>query len=130
MIFQDESMTELRMKCKYLLLYVSHSKIQTLPMILERIGNLINEMSTTKYKDKNFKSRVEAQIKIIKDKIEPKRFDLPDLINRIVEKENVFVRGPSSMNSDLAFSSSPTVSSYESNDSSKNIRGLREYNSV
>jgi t-SNARE complex subunit (syntaxin) len=58
-----------------------------MPELLNKINNMISFLGVADYKDSSHKIKVDEQIKIINEKLQPKRGNLPNLINRIVDKE-------------------------------------------
>jgi len=92
-----------------------HRKIQSMPEILKNINEISSTLRETQYQDLALKSKSGEQIRIIDEKIRPKREELSNLINRIVEKENRVAKKLSGVNPEDVFSATQTMNSFNSN---------------
>jgi t-SNARE complex subunit (syntaxin) len=66
--------------------------IKRLPESLKLIDSLIDSLSSAELQDLSLKSKVREQINIIKEKLNPKKKEVNQMLNKIVEKETKFTQ--------------------------------------
>lgn len=58
-----------------------------MPDLLNDINNIISQLNSANFKEEGLKMRITEQIKIINEKLQPRQIELPNLLNKIVDKE-------------------------------------------